>query len=140
MGRKADAVDRWAGGRLRVLRESRGLSLEAVGEILEVSQQQVSRYEHGHHRLSAGQIFRLARGFDVPVSWFFEGYQEKPEELHRLHLAVREDRNHWRAGTPPEAEQGLLVAWRALPDPAQREAVLRMLEAFSLQRPAKGRP
>ena len=134
MGQKADAVDRWVGSRLRILRESRGLSLEAAGEILEVSQQQVSRYERGHHRLSAGQLYRLARGFDVPVSWFYEGYQETQEELDRLRLAVREERSQWRPATQSEQEQALLVAWRALPGAEQREAVQGLMEAFAMRR------
>ncbi len=132
MARKPEKADRWVGQRLRALREQRGYSLEAVGELLEVSQQQVSRYERGQHRLSAGQICRLACGFDVSVAWFFEGYQEEPAELQRIRAVVREDRGLWRPVTNAEEEHALLEAWRALPAAGQREAVVRLVESFAL--------
>ena len=40
-------IDKHIGQRLRALRTQRGLSLEAAAEIIEVTQQQMSRYELG---------------------------------------------------------------------------------------------
>ncbi len=129
----AQSLDIHIGKRLRALRIKRGVSLEVVAEIIEVSQQQVSRYELGRNRLSAAQIYRLARGFDIPVSWFFHGYEEHHEELGRLKIALKEDRGTWNVETKAETEQALIDAWQALPTDLQRQRVLALLEAFSFK-------
>ena len=80
--------------------------------------------------MSADQLFRLARGLDVPLAWFFENYREDPDELARLEVALREERNAYLPATEKDKEQAMLSAWRALPTPLQRERVLALLEAF----------
>lgn len=124
-------LNRHIGARLRLLRLQRGLSLDSVAEIIDVSQQQVSRYELGRNRLSAAQLYRLARGLDVPVAWFFRDYDEDHAELQRLRVALREDRGEWHTETPAEEEQALLLAWRALPGSLQRKRLIALIEAFS---------
>lgn len=127
---KVRAIDTHIGRRLRALRTQRGLSLEAVAEIIEVTQQQMSRYELGKQKLTADQLFRLGRGLDVPIAWFFQAFEEDPQELQRLQVALHEECSAYLAATDKDKEQAMLSAWRALPTPVQRERVLAMLEAF----------
>ncbi|HEB63701.1 MAG TPA: helix-turn-helix domain-containing protein [Gammaproteobacteria bacterium] len=129
----AQSLDAYIGKRLRALRVERKASLEMVAEIIEVSQQQVSRYELGHNRLSAAQLYRLARGLNVPLSWFFQGFEEKADELGRLEVALKEDRGTWHVETAAETEQALMDAWHALPTDLQRQRVLALLEAISFK-------
>jgi transcriptional regulator with XRE-family HTH domain len=105
--------------------------LEAVAEIIDVSQQQVSRYELGQNRLSAAQVYHLARGLDVPVAWFFREFEESDEE--RQSGQVWGVSEHWEPETQADKQRALLTAWEALPTDIQRERVLAMLEAFSLR-------
>ena len=125
------ALDRHIGGRLRALRSERKLSLEAVAELINVSQQQVSRYELGQNRLSAAQLYYLARGLDVPVAWFFREFEESDEE--RRSGQVWGVSEHWEPETQTDKQRALLTAWEALPRDTQRERVLAMLEAFTLR-------
>lgn len=136
MGRQAvDPIDKAVGARLRKLRHQRGFSLENVGELLDVTPQQISRFERGQHRLSASQVYRLARGFNIPVGWFFADYREADlEELQRIHLVMPGDREGWRPDTDEEREAALLQAWRALPTNEQRQAVLALLETLTLNK------
>ena len=69
---KVPTVDQHLGGRLRTLRESRGIGGASVAEILRISTRELSRIERGRHRLSASQLFVLARHFEVPVAAFFD--------------------------------------------------------------------
>lgn len=124
------ALDRHIGSRLRALRSERRLSLEAVADIIDVSQQQVSRYELGQNRLSAAQIYHLARGLDVPVAWFFRAFEESDEERRSGQAwGVREQ---WEPESHADKQHALLTAWKALSTDTQRERVLAMLEAFGL--------
>jgi len=65
-------VDIHVGKRLNALRVRQGLSPADVGDVLSVSQRQIERFEAGHARPSARQLFILAKLFDVSVASFFD--------------------------------------------------------------------
>jgi transcriptional regulator with XRE-family HTH domain len=128
--KRPDSLDVHIGRRLRQAREAMGFSLLMSGEIIDVGQQQMSRFELGHNRLSASQLYRLARAYDRPISWFYEGFAEDDAELRRLRNVIREGRTQWAVATHDEREAALLRAWRRIDDDV-RPAVIVMLEALS---------
>src|SRR5499427_3994814 len=69
--RKATAVDKHVGKRLRLLRQINEVSLEKLAEIVDVAPQQIQKYEIGETRISASRIFELSKIFCVPVAWFY---------------------------------------------------------------------
>ena len=124
-------LDIHIGKRLRFLRKQRGLSLMKIGEIAGVTQQQVSRLERAKNNLTAVQLFRFARGLDVNVSWFYEKFEDDPEELERLKTVIGENRADWSPSTSKELDDALLTAWNALPSKSKKEKVLALLEEFA---------
>ena len=66
-------IDQHVGERIRTRRTELGLTQEQLAEALNVSYQQVQKYETGANRISAGRIFELARKLGVDVGYFFEG-------------------------------------------------------------------
>src|SRR5689334_558411 len=70
--RKATAIDKHVGKRLRRLRQINEISLERLAEIVDVAPQQIQKYEIGETRISASRIFELARIFRVSIAWFYE--------------------------------------------------------------------
>lgn len=128
------SLDHHIGNRLRQLRESRKLGQEDVGEILEVSLQQISRFETGAQRLRAAQLYMLARGLDVPVSWFYGGYKESDEEEARIKTFLKRESGSWQPATDPELEKSLLVAFRGLASQEQRQKLLSMVESFASEK------
>jgi transcriptional regulator with XRE-family HTH domain len=66
-------IDQHVGERIRARRTELGLTQEQLAEALDVSYQQVQKYETGANRISAGRIFELARKLRVDVSYFFDG-------------------------------------------------------------------
>ena len=119
------------GSRLRGLRKQRDMNLMKAGEIIEVSPQQASRLERAQNQMSASQLYRFARGFNVPVNLFYEGYEEDPAELERLKAAIGENQADWSPNTGKELDDALLTAWNALPSKSQKERVLAMIEGFA---------
>jgi transcriptional regulator with XRE-family HTH domain len=126
-----DPLDLHLGVRLRRLRNRRDFSMEQVAELIDVSQQQISRYELAKNRLSAVQLFRLARGLGVPVSWFFEGFKESGDELIRVRNVVGENRNDWQISTEEDLAQELISHWRALPNDRLRKKVVDLVETLA---------
>jgi transcriptional regulator with XRE-family HTH domain len=70
-------VDVHVGHRLRLRRTLLGLSQEKVGEAMGLTFQQVQKYERGANRIGASRLWDLSRVLDCPVSFFFEGMDEK---------------------------------------------------------------
>ena len=68
-----DPVDLHVGAKLRAFRKQRGVPQKALAEAVDVSFQQLHKYETGANRISAAVLYRLARRLAVPIDAFFEG-------------------------------------------------------------------
>ena len=79
MGKLAKRVDAHVGERIRDRRTSLGLTQEHLANALQISYQQVQKYETGANRVSAGRLFELARTLDIDVGYFFEGLNEQTD-------------------------------------------------------------
>lgn len=66
-------VDVFVGKRLRLRRTMMGLSQEAVAKAVNITFQQVQKYEKGANAMNANRLFEFARFMNVPVAYFFEG-------------------------------------------------------------------
>ncbi len=69
-------IDVHVGHRVRRCRTLLGMSQSALGEALELSWQQVQKYEHGVSRIGASRLWRLTQVLGVPVSFFFDDMPE----------------------------------------------------------------
>ena len=61
-------VNEYAARQLRSLRSSAGLSQTQLAREMNISPQQVQKYEWGINRLSAGRLIQFAEAFDVSVT------------------------------------------------------------------------
>lgn len=71
---RATPIDEYVGARLRQRRTLLGVSQEKLGVSLGVTFQQIQKYETGTNRIGAGRLFEISKFLDVPVSYFYEGY------------------------------------------------------------------
>ncbi len=72
MARKPNPVDEHVGGRIRLRRTLLGLSQAELGDALELTFQQIQKYERGTNRIGAGRLYRVSTVLGVPISFFFE--------------------------------------------------------------------
>ncbi len=74
MNKKApNPIDRHVGSRVRMKRVLLGMSQEKLGEALELTFQQVQKYEKGTNRIGASRLQQISNILQVPPSFFFEG-------------------------------------------------------------------
>ena len=73
--RRLDAVDTLVGQNIRIIRD-RGMSQTELGRKIDVTFQQVQKYENGTNRVGSGRLFKIASTFGVPITAFFEGTHE----------------------------------------------------------------
>ena|ERR1700722_4319279 len=64
-------IDAKVGARLRMRRLTLEMSRTKVGEALDISYQQVQKYENGTNRISASRLQQFANLMDVTPAYFF---------------------------------------------------------------------
>ena len=69
----AHLIDKFVGQRLRETRRKLNLKLSDLATHLNVSHQQIQKYEQGQTRISASVLFQLAQIMGVTPNYFFEG-------------------------------------------------------------------
>ena len=72
MGTRTRRIDQHVGERIRLRRTERGLTQEQLAAALDVSYQQIQKYETGANRISAGRLFEISRKLGVDIGYFFE--------------------------------------------------------------------
>ena len=93
-------VDTCLGARVRTLRRARGLTQERLAEALDLSPQQVQKYEGGVSRISASTILKIAAVLSVtPASLFPAAAVETTAQELAQRIALLSD-----------ADQGLVSA------------------------------
>ena len=68
----ANAIDMHVGKRVRLRRTLLGMSQEQLGTELNITFQQVQKYERGANRISALRLWDISQILDVPISYFFD--------------------------------------------------------------------
>ena len=64
------------GKKLRLRRTSLGLTQTQVAKAINVTFQQIQKYEKGTNGVSSARLLQLASFLKVPIKYFFEDYQE----------------------------------------------------------------
>ena len=66
-------VDKHVGSCVRMRRMILSMSQEKLGDALDLTFQQVQKYEKGTNRIGASRLQHIANILQVPVEFFFEG-------------------------------------------------------------------
>ena len=117
MARHTRPIDQEIGARVRVRRKQLGINQAELGERLDVSFQQMQKYERGANRISASSLVVLA-----------EALKCRPADL----LGVEDTATaiDWTQFHENDA-QDALTAFTAIKSPRQRRAVLDLMRAMA---------
>lgn len=66
-------IDKHVGNRVRMRRLMLSMSQDKLANALDVSFQQVQKYEKGTNRVGASRLQKIAQILQVPVGFFFDG-------------------------------------------------------------------
>lgn len=131
---RADDVDRMVSKRLKTRRLMLGLSQQELGEAVDVSIQQIQKYEKATNRISSGKLFNLSKFLKVPISYFFNDKSEKDAVLTNFcaEEADRYEHESKEEGSIGEKEMLTLVkAFSEIKDPKLRKKVLELIKTMS---------
>jgi len=69
---RADHIDQLVSKRLKMRRMMLGLSQQDLGNAVDVSIQQIQKYEKATNRISSGKLHAFSKVLKVPIGYFFE--------------------------------------------------------------------
>lgn len=106
------ATNKAIGRKVTAKRAQRGLSMKALGELLEkpVTFQQIQKFEKGINRISAEQLLDIARVFECSV---LELYPTPDEEQAEISPAPR----------PSRFDEAFFRDWMAISDDRVRRSI-----------------
>ncbi|MEZ5997780.1 MAG: helix-turn-helix domain-containing protein [Hyphomonas sp.] len=121
-----NGIDRVVGQRIRWRRRELGLTQEQLAELLNLTFQQVQKYEKGVNRVSAGRLFEIAAVMGAPIGYFYEGAEAELSD-ERLHAA--EDRDRVQAPLLDADTLDLIAAFQRIGDDSLRKSLLNAVRA-----------
>ena len=110
--RRGDPNDMEIGTRVRTLRLQRGWSQTELGKALNVTFQQIQKYEKGTNRISAGRLQRISEVLNVPVTFFYSGLEGSRDEQRQDDLENAADERHRSSESRPPRSARSRAAWR----------------------------
>src|ERR1700752_1801014 len=82
--RSATHVDKELGGKIRIRRTEIKMSQAELGAKLNVSFQQIQKYEKGINRVSVNRLTQIAEALGVPVMFFYGDKSKAEGEVETL--------------------------------------------------------
>lgn len=119
-------IDRVVGKKIFRRRRELKLTQQKLGELLQLTFQQVQKYEKGVNRISAGRLYEIASVLDVPVSYFFEGAEELAE-IEAMEFA--EDGEEFQQPALTDEVIELIAAFQKIEDASLRTSLLATVRA-----------
>jgi transcriptional regulator with XRE-family HTH domain len=116
-----NAVDMHVGQRLRLRRTLLGLSQEQLGTELNITFQQVQKYERAANRISASRLWDTSQILDVPINYFFDDMSDTNMQSSPRRVAGGKDGGGNIAGN---------VGAGAVLDPMARRETLELVRAY----------
>ena len=88
---EANPIDVYVGNRLRLRREMLKIPQAKLASLLGVTSQQIQKYEKGINRIGASRIWDMTLVLNVPVSYFYEGIDEKIDKYSPRRLYGKDE-------------------------------------------------
>ena len=117
-------VDIHVGKRIRMRRQYLDINQQTLGDALDLTFQQVQKYERGENRVTASRLAETAKVLGVPVWFFFEGLPAEgvPQSTED------QQRNDW---LQQSETVDLIRLYYAIPDDSVRREFLAMVKAVA---------
>ncbi len=129
MPAKPDPIDVHVGSRVRLRRTLLGMSQEKLGNAVDLTFQQIQKYERGANRIGSSRLYQLANVLDVPVSFFFDDLPGEVASLHRPGLAESDTPQFGQEKLSRRETLELVRAYYRISDPAVRKRIFELVKA-----------
>ena len=128
---RADNVDKLVSRRLKMRRMMLGLSQQDLGKAVDVSIQQIQKYEKATNRISSGKLFTLSKFLKVPVTYFYDQSEDSNNIIGGI---FAEDAASYEATNKNMATEkeivGLVKAFSEITSEQSRKKILELVKTM----------
>jgi transcriptional regulator with XRE-family HTH domain len=132
-----NSVDGHIGRRIRLRRTTLGITRAALADAMDLTVQQLQKYEYGSNRVSASRLFDLARILEVSPSWFFEDLKPGASERPTYKISPFKQSPLGKEELDPMARPGMLALVQVISrieDTAILRAVHNLIKTLTRRR------
>ena len=130
-----NAVDVHVGRQIRLRRTMVGMSQEQLGINLDITFQQVQKYERGTNRVSASRLWDISQILDVEIGYFFENmsHETKSKSPRRVSTGNSRDTVGTGADDPMAKRETLelVKAYYSIEQKPFRRQITAMVKSFA---------
>ncbi len=110
-------IDQFIGEKIYSLRLAKGLSRQQLADVIEVTHQQLQKYEKGVNRISIGRLVLIAKALGKNIDYFYEGLENaenvEPVLTQHQRMCIEVSRNFMKIHNA-EHQQAINALVRAL--------------------------
>jgi transcriptional regulator with XRE-family HTH domain len=128
--RKPTYIDEHVAKRLRLRRALLDISQDELAKRLDVTAQQIQKYEAGETRISASRLYLIAQHLSVPITWFFADLEETAGSgpTPRAHAEDRAEPSDLSDLMTTREARRLVEVYFGIPDARLRRKMLEMAD------------
>jgi transcriptional regulator with XRE-family HTH domain len=121
-------IDVYVGGRVRMRRIEVDMSQQTLGGHIDLTFQQIQKYEKGMNRIGASRLQQIGKILEVPAAYFFEG---APGGWELAGTSGDRTANTFLEFLGTRDGQSLVVSFSKIPDVALRRTVVDLIERLA---------
>lgn len=124
---RTNYIDTYIGKHLKNRRLFLGLSQQDLGQAVDVSVQQIQKYEKATNRISGSKLYSFSKLLNIPLTDFFKGVDEDANFMS-------EDQQSFLSENPniPERELLLLIkSFNKISDPTVRRKIIELSRSLA---------
>ena len=131
-----NAIDMHVGKRVRLRHTLLGMSQEQLGTELNITFQQVQKYERGANRISASRLWDIGQILDVPISYFFDDMSQdttksSPRRICRGGEVVNQNGDQLRDPMARRETLELVRTYYTIEKPIVRKRISEMVKSIA---------
>ncbi|MES2214880.1 MAG: helix-turn-helix transcriptional regulator [Pseudomonadota bacterium] len=91
-----EEIDKFIGNKIYILRLAKGMSRQQLATVIDVTHQQLQKYEKGSNRISVGRLVLIARALDTTIESFYSGLEHdlgEPTVTQHQRMCIEVSRN-----------------------------------------------
>ena len=132
-----NAVDMHVGKRVRLRRTLLGMSQEQLGASLNITFQQVQKYERGANRISASRLWDISQILDVQISYFFDDMTDdtmrsSPRRISQGESFIHFDKKNERDPMARRETLELVRTYYSIEKPKVRKRIAEMVKSIAV--------
>ena len=137
-GRLADGapnpIDLYVGKRLKMARRRLGMSQERLAKAMNITFQQVQKYEKGLNRIGASRLWDLSQVLQVPITYFYEGMTEETQNQSPRKINLLKDSgDNFRAEDLVLSSEDLefIACYKRLKNPLIMQNIMNLVRSIT---------